>query len=122
MALKDVKEYYYHMTAQFMELKADLADFEEAFAKGYITEDKLEAVKEELIKVEVNYERLSYIMYLLEMPNKKQKKPGYAARNATLVNFFADHNADMDSVIVENKSSLDNLRAELKRLTEEVGN
>ena len=122
MALKDVKEYYYHMTAQFMELKADLADFEEAFANGYITEDKLEAVKEELVKVEINHERLSYIMYLLEMPNKKQKKPGYVARNAALVDFFADHNADMDSVIAENKSSLDNLRAELKRLTKEVGN
>ena len=30
MAVKDVKEYYYKMFAQYLEMKNDLADFEEA--------------------------------------------------------------------------------------------
>ena len=33
MAVKDVKRYYYTMLGQFLEMKADLADFEQAFAK-----------------------------------------------------------------------------------------
>ena len=30
MALKDVKKYYFTMLAQYLEMKADLADFEQA--------------------------------------------------------------------------------------------
>ena len=31
MAVKDVKRYYYAMLNQYLEMKADLADFEQAF-------------------------------------------------------------------------------------------
>ena len=34
MALKDVKYYYYTMLNQYLEMKADLADFQQAFADG----------------------------------------------------------------------------------------
>ena len=122
MAVKDVKEYYYTMQAQFLELKDDLTDFEDAFKDGYITEDKLEAVKNELSIVEANYERLSYIMYLLEMPNKKSKKQSHDTKNSALLSFFEARNADMNAVVAENKSALDRLRTELKRLSKEVGN
>ena len=65
MALRDVKEYYFKMLSQYLEMKADLADFEQALKDGFITEDQLQAAFEEVNKVQQNYERLSYIMYLL---------------------------------------------------------
>ena len=42
MAVKDVKRYYYAMLNQYLEMKADLTDFEQAFADGFITEDQIE--------------------------------------------------------------------------------
>ena len=56
MAIKDVKNYYYQMQAQYLEMKADLVDFEQALQDGFITEDQLEAAKEEVAKIEKEHE------------------------------------------------------------------
>ena len=74
MAARDVKEYYFKLIAQKAELEADLADFEEAFKNGYITEDKLVEIKDTVDRIETNYQRVLYIAYLLELPNNKKKK------------------------------------------------
>lgn len=121
MALKDVKQYYYTMLNQYLEMKADLADFEQALADGHITEDQLEAVKNEVFVLENNMDRLSYIMYLFEMPNRSEKKKGYKKATEVLDQYFTDHNATASAISDENRSALDHLRAELKKL-KEVGN
>ena len=51
MALIDVKEYYYTMLNQYLEAKNDLKDFESALHDGYITEDRLVGVQEEVEKL-----------------------------------------------------------------------
>lgn len=117
MAVKDVKHYYYAMLNQYLEMKSDLADFEQAFADGFITEDQLEAAKEDVAKIEANYDRLTYIMYLLEMPNRSSKKEGYQQRNKKLILNLGARAADQTHIEFENKSALDHLRQELKRLS-----
>ena len=44
MAIKDVKVYFYNMLGQYLEMKEDLKDFDQALQDGHITEDKLEEV------------------------------------------------------------------------------
>ena len=117
MAVKDVKRYYYTMLSQFLEMKADLADFEQAFADGFITEDQLEAAREDIAKLEANYDRLTYIMYLLEMPNRSSKKQAHEKRSKDELNYLSAKKADAKSVFDENKSALEHLRQELKRLS-----
>ena len=121
MAVKDVKNYYYTMLNQYLEMKADLADFEQAFADGFITEEQLEAVKEDIAKIEANYDRLTYIMYLLEMPNRSSKKQAYEARSKKELTYLKAKEAEGKYVAEENKSALEHLRHELKRLSK-VGN
>ena len=116
MSVKDVKDYYYRMQAQYLEMKSDLADFEQALENDFITEDELNAVKENVAQLEANYERLSFIMYLLEMPNRSVKKDKYKIKNKKLVDALAANNAMVEQVETENKSALDTLRAELKKL------
>ena len=41
MAVKDVRNYYYTMLAQYLDEKQNLADFEEALKDGLITEEQL---------------------------------------------------------------------------------
>jgi hypothetical protein len=117
MAIKDVKHYYYNMQAQYLEMKADLADFEAAFADGFITEDQLEEVKADVARIENNYDRLTYIMYLLEIPKRESKRAAHEKANKKLLGFFESANASEDQVKLENKSTLSHLRQELKRLS-----
>ena len=116
MAVKDVKEYYFKLIAQKAELEADLADFEEALKSGFITEEQMQAAKDELVPYQINLDRLTYIMYLLELPNRKAKKAKFAKQNKKILNELEKRNADEQSVISENKSALDAFRKEVKEL------
>ena len=116
MAVKDVKEYYFKLIAQKAELEADLADFEEALKSGFITEEQMQAAKDELIPYQINLDRLTYIMYLLELPNRKTKKAKFAKQNKKILDELEKRNADEQSVIAENKSALDAFRKEVKEL------
>ena len=116
MAVNDVKEYYFKLIAQKAELEADLADFEEALKNGFITEEQMQAAKDELIPYQINLDRLTYIMYLLELPNRKTKKAKFAKQNKKILDELGKRNADEQSVIAENKSALDAFRKEVKEL------
>ena len=71
MAVKDVRQYFFTMLNQYLEEKNNLADFQEALKEGLITEDQMSEVMEIVAGLEANYHRLVYIMYLLDMPEKK---------------------------------------------------
>ena len=116
MAARDVKEYYFKLIAQKAELEADLADFEEALKNGFITEEQMQAAKDELIPYQINLDRLTYIMYLLELPNRKAKKAKFAKQNKKILDELERRKADEQSVIYENKSALDAFRKEVKEL------
>ena len=122
MAIKDVKCYYYQMQAQYLEMKADLADFEQALQDGFITEEQLVAAKEEVVKIKNNYDRLSYIMYLLEVPNRKNKKAQFHSVNASVLGLLSSQAATDIEVILENRSALDQLRKELNQLKKRTVN
>lgn len=116
MAIKDVKQYYYNMLFQYIEMKSDLADFEEAVKNGNIEESRLQEIIDTVNKLEQNYDRLSYIMYLLEIPNRPEKKIKHSKETAYLKDYFSTKNADLESIKAENKSAIDHIRAELKKL------
>ena len=116
MAARDVKEYYFKLIAQKAELEADLADFEEALKNGFITEEQMQAAKDELIPYQINLDRITYIIYLLELPNRKAKKAKFAKQNKKILDELGKRNADEQSVVAENKSALDAFRKEVKEL------
>lgn len=119
MALRDVKEYYYKVQAQYLEMKADLEDFNEALRAGHITEDQLEGVKNDVFQLEQNYNRLTYVLFLLEQPRRKEKVKAFNERNESLVNYFKTEQASEEEVLEENKSVLNHLREELNKLKEQ---
>lgn len=116
MAIRDVKEYYFKMLGQYMEMKADLADFEYALKEGFITEDQMQAAIEEVNKVQQNYDRLTYIMYLLELPRRNSRQAKYHRANKKILDALTERKADINSIENENKSALDAFRKELKQL------
>ena len=119
MAVKDVKKYYFKMAAQYLEMKNDLADFEEALKSGFITEDQMQAAIEEVNALQINYDRLTYIMYLLELPNRQTKHKKHNNANKKVLKALKERKADQLSVEIENCSALNKFREELKRLKAE---
>ena len=116
MAIRDVKHYYYTMQNQYLLMKADLKDFEEGLKSGYITEDQLTEFQEDVARVEQNFHRLGYIMFLLEQPNRASKKNSYIKHNEKLISYFEDRGATIEKVVDENFSTIQHIREEIKRL------
>lgn len=116
MATIDVKKYYYKMLAQYLEMKNDLADFEQALEDGFITEEQVLAAKEEVSRLEENYHRLTYIVYLLELPKRNSKRKKFEKSNEKFMTRFKQLGADIDTIVDENTSCLMHFRAELDAL------
>ena len=119
MAVKDVRNYYYTMLAQYLEEKQNLEDFAEALKNGQITEDQMQEVMSTVADLEANYHRLSYIMYLLDMPNRPEKKPGYIRQQKVILDALKARGADIDSVKAENMEALALFKTELSKLREQ---
>lgn len=116
MAIKDVRNYFYTMLVQYLEEKQNLADFEEALKAGNITEDQMQDAMEVVAGLEENYHRLVYIMYLLDMPNRKSKKAGYVRQYKPILEELKRLGADIDSIKAENSDALVHFKAVLESL------
>ena len=116
MAILDFKQYLYKVQQQYLEMKTDLNDFNQALEDGFITEEQLQAAMEDVAAVENNYHRLLYVAWLLEIPRRKQKKAKYKIQNADVIDAFNSLNASSECVLDENTSLLTHFKQELKRL------
>lgn len=116
MAVKDVRNYYYIMLAQYIEEKQNLADFEEALKEGHITQEEMQEALENVANLEANYYRLAYIMHLLDMPNRKEKKAGYVKQHKIILDELQKLGADIDSIKEENSDALIHFKAALEAL------
>lgn len=118
MALIDVKQYYYDVLNQYLEMKEDIADFEEALKAGYITEDKLEEVKKDIYIVKENLDRLSYVMHLFNLPKRKSKQEKYKKQNIKLEKYFEENAATSKQVIEENTNVLKHFKDSINKFKE----
>ena len=87
MSVKHVKDYYNTMTKDYIDAKETLEkmknEITDESASEYIK--RVDEFKSYFYKIEENYKRISYIIYLLDMPNKKEKKRKYEKMNSKKV-------------------------------------
>ena len=84
--------------------------------KGKKTLEQMQEAMETVEELERNYHRLAYIMYLFDMPNRKEKKDSYIRQNGTVLEEFRRLGADMDSIKKENNDALLHFKTALKAL------
>jgi hypothetical protein len=116
MAIKDVKNYFFTMLMQYIEEKQNLADFEEALKEGHITQEQMQEALDNVASLETNYHRLVYIMYLLDMPNRRSKKAGYVKQYKVILDELKRLGADIDSIKEENSDALIHFKVTLEAL------
>ena len=119
MAIKDVQEYYFSVVEQYLAAKNDLKDFEKGLADGFVTEEQVANLAEELATIEQNKERIEYIFFLLNMPVRKEKKPKYTLQQQRLLNRLNKHSNDGEAVLAENAKAVTNMKNKISELQNE---
>lgn len=105
MAVKDVKKYYNQICEQYSEMLENIRDLEKEAAAGIVEPERIERLKEQVQPIKQNYERWSYMMFLLNKPARKEKTTGYKRRNQKLLASLNISNS-LESVIDENNEAL----------------
>lgn len=94
MAVRHIKEYFNDIANQYLQMQEEVKEFEEEAQKGLCDPDKIEVLKQMAQPLKDNYMTLSYIMYLLNMPNRPQKQRKYEMMNKKLLNSIPQKNTE----------------------------
>lgn len=109
MSKKDVDKYFNEVCNQYLEMCTTLVELEQEFNNGIISSDRLEQIKQLIIPLKDNYLRLSYIMYLYNLPNKKEKRKKYIKQNNKKLNSIP-HEHTQQGVLEENEHVIQSLK------------
>lgn len=121
MALVDLKLYYLKVQEQYFEMLSDSKDFDEALKGGYVTEEQVAQANSMLGRVKENYDRLSYIMLLLNKPKRRNRVNPFilSKENKALVNYCRNNYSTKDLVIDENTNVLQQFKQFVKEYKNE---
>ena len=88
MAKKHVINYYRQIQDLYFEMLEDVKDFDKALKDGHVTQEQVEQSQMMLGRVKDNYDRLSYIVLLLNQPTRKNKLKNHQRQNKKVYNYL----------------------------------
>lgn len=110
MAKIDVNLYFAQMESQYFEMLENVKDIEEEAQNGNIPPEEYEQLQREVDLLKTNYERLAWIIMLLNKPARKGNEK--ADVNREWYQYLKG--ASKEAVINENKDILANLKKYVK--------
>lgn len=105
MSLKHVEKYYTDICGQYNEMIENIKDLEKEASEGIIEPERVERLKDQVAPIKQNYERWTYMMFLLHQPNRKEKTRRYERQNKKLLSSLSKTNS-VQAVIEENAEAL----------------
>lgn len=110
MSKKDVEKYYNQITADYTEMIENLKEMEELAAQKIINPDKIEELKAAVEPLKNNYMTISWIMFLLNQPNKKEKIARYKkTEEKKVLTIDPNRTKDLDGLHKENKKVIETI-------------
>lgn len=112
MALKDVKKYYLKLQKEYVEGKENMNYMINEFKEGKVNKDTFDNFEKYYKSLKENYDKISYIMYLFNVPARDSKKDKYDKRNYNkdMVKYFKDNKVSKEDTYAENEYALTKLR------------
>lgn len=107
MSKKHVDEYFNKIASQYKDMLNEIHDFEIECSRGLIDPERVELVKKSVEPLMNNYMRWSYMMYLLNLPNRQHKKNKFERLNKKYVTNIKD-----ESTLKENSDVIDKLKSQ----------
>lgn len=110
MSVKHVIEYHNKIFEQYKDLKNTLETLETQVTEdtAKVQLDNIENIKKMAEQVRANYERISYIVFLLNQPNREKKAQRYNKSEQKRLERISEDNR-LFGVMKENKAILDRL-------------
>ena len=102
MSVKAVRKYYDQICEQYHEMVQNIKDLEVECQQGIVDPERIERLKEQIAPFKQNYERWTYMMFLLNQPQKKSKHKRYGAMNGKMLRNL-DPNNNIEATLQENK-------------------
>ena len=88
---------------------SELRDFEKLAQENMFSPERLDQIKETIKPLKDNYERWSYMMFLLNKPNRNSRVKKWQKQNEKLMKNLNTKNS-VESVIEENNNVLSTLK------------
>ena len=111
MSKKAVDQYYKEITDQYHEMLNDIKDIEADVLEGMSSPELLETLKKNIAPIKQNWERWTYMMFLLNKPNRKTKESRYKQANKKLLANL-DEVKSIESTLNENKQALERIKSD----------
>lgn len=120
---RDLKDYYVTLQRQFKEMKDMAEKVNKEIQEGKLTQEQRDAFETYFMNVKTNYDRVSYIIYLLDLPPKFIQKIMQWKEKRDYDKWykenFKENKATAEDVINENEESLSCAREELSKICSE---
>lgn len=101
MAVKHIKEYYEQVCNQYVQMNEELRDFQKEVENGLVEPERIDNLKKMIEPLKNNYMTLSWIMYLLNKPQRDSKEKSYQKRNKKFIESL-DKNFDKSAILKQN--------------------
>ena len=109
MSYKHIKEYYNKICEDYHEMIETLHELEEEAQTTIVPPEAVEKIETIIKPMKDNYERWSYMMFLLNMPNKKSKQKAYSKQFNKIKQEFEQNN-NLEALRKENKECVGELK------------
>ena len=104
MAKRHVIRYFLEMENTYIEMQDTLKELQQLAQDGKVEESTYLSAKEEVDIIKQNYERISYIMFLLNKPNRKSKNDYEEKLNKQWYDYLKS--SSKEAVLDESKDAL----------------
>lgn len=117
MAKRDVALYFLQVQSQYFEMVKLAKEMNEELKKGFVTQEQVESIQNEMNILKANYERIAYIMLLLNKPNRKSKK----SKEESIYKEWYDYlkGASKEAIMDENRDVLCDFKKFIKEIKDE---
>lgn len=110
MSKKAVDKYYKEITDQYHEMLDDIKDIEKEVADNMAPPELLENLRTQITPIKQNWERWTYMMFLLNQPERKSKIARYKQANKNLISNL-DKTNSIEATLEENRKALQEIKS-----------
>lgn len=109
MAKKDFDKYVQVIINQYKDFENVLKTLSEEANANMTDISFVDDLKAQMLPLKQNYERIMYIKYLLDLPNRKEKQESYKRRTKKFISTLNASNS-CNAVIDENNKIIENIK------------
>lgn len=116
MALIDVKLYYKQLEEQYLNMVTMMNEVDKEYKSGSISQEQFDFLVNQVQKVKENYERISYILFLFNIPKSQKNRKKFKNISTSLSKTYTKSHLDEKSLINENSYVLKEIEKTLSEV------